>query len=51
MQAWRCSYTLMPHPLARYNIGKAADLAGQRAVALENLEAYLKAVPDAHSPD
>ncbi|MFH2007794.1 MAG: hypothetical protein ABI333_14525 [bacterium] len=44
-RAWQCSYQLKPHPLALFNIARAADLGREPGVALGYYQAYLKVMP------
>jgi tetratricopeptide (TPR) repeat protein len=43
------AYAITPRPLLLYNIGLAAEHAGNRARAIEALEQYLAAQPDAEN--
>ncbi len=45
--AWQCAYKLAPHPLALYNIGRSAVLAGKVALAVKSYEEYLRLMPNA----
>ena len=45
--AWQCAYHLAPHPLALYNIGRSAVLAGKVALAVKSYEEYLRLMPTA----
>jgi len=45
--AWQCAYKLAPHPLALYNIGRSAVLAGKVALAVKSYEEYLRLLPNA----
>jgi len=46
IRAWRCAHRLSPHPLALYNIGRAAERAGKLALALQAYEAFFRAQPN-----
>ncbi|MFC1482543.1 hypothetical protein ACFL51_01925 [Myxococcota bacterium] len=44
-KAWVCSNQLAPHPLALYNIARAAERAGTLAYALSHFKRFLAAMP------
>jgi tetratricopeptide (TPR) repeat protein len=46
IDAWRCAHQLKPHPLALYNIARAAERLGRWPVALEAYLAYLRQQAD-----
>jgi tetratricopeptide (TPR) repeat protein len=45
--AWQCAYRLAPHPLALYNIARAADRSGDYALAIKNYKRFLVEQPNA----
>lgn len=47
MSAWLCSFRLVEHPLAAFNVARAAEKAGRYHVAMAYYREYLKRKPDA----